>query len=96
MTKVNYRIHTETIKERLIPPPLTRSQTVTVYASEAELLNTALFGMNAIQWRLAVLIHQGLTALERLAQLNVIAIMQMHSLAGVGAVKLPGKRTNHK
>jgi hypothetical protein len=39
---VNYRIHTDAIKERLIPPQLTKAQTGTVYASEADLLNVAL------------------------------------------------------
>jgi len=53
LAKVNYRIHTDAIKERLIPPQLTKAQTVMVYASEADLLNVALFGMTAAQWRQA-------------------------------------------
>ncbi|NHR04477.1 KilA-N domain-containing protein [Chromobacterium haemolyticum] len=53
LAKVNYRIHTDAIKERLIPPQLSRTQTVTVYASEADLLNVALFGTTAAQWRQA-------------------------------------------
>lgn len=53
LAKVNYRIHTDAIKERLIPPQLTKVQTVTVYASEADLLNVALFGLTAAQWRQA-------------------------------------------
>ncbi|WP_199172951.1 MULTISPECIES: KilA-N domain-containing protein [unclassified Limnohabitans] len=44
LTKVNYKIHTDAIKAHLIPPRLTKAQTVTVYASEADLLNVALFG----------------------------------------------------
>jgi hypothetical protein len=51
LAKVNYRIHTDAIKERLIPPQLTKAQTATVYASESDLLNVALFGMTAAQWR---------------------------------------------
>ncbi|MBB4842377.1 hypothetical protein HNP55_000872 [Paucibacter oligotrophus] len=51
LAKVNYRIHTDAIKERLIPPLLTPAQTVIVYASEADLLNVALFGITAAQWR---------------------------------------------
>ena len=47
LAKINYRIHTDAIKERLIPPQLTKAQIVTVYASEADLLNVALFGMTA-------------------------------------------------
>src|SRR6202035_6072244 len=53
LAKVNYRIHTDAIKGRLIPPQLTKAQTVTVYASEADLLNVALFGLTAVQWRQA-------------------------------------------
>jgi len=51
LAKVNYRIHTDAIQERLIPPQLTRAQMVAVYSSEADLLNVALFGMTAAQWR---------------------------------------------
>ena len=51
LTKVNYKIHTDAIKAHLIPPRLTKAQTVTVYASEADLLNVALFGQTAAQWR---------------------------------------------
>jgi hypothetical protein len=50
LAKVNYRIHTDAIKEHLIPQKLTQAQTSTVYASEADLLNVALFGMTATQW----------------------------------------------
>jgi hypothetical protein len=51
LAKVNYRIHTDAIKARLVPQQLTRTQIATVYASEADLLNMALFGMTAAQWR---------------------------------------------
>jgi hypothetical protein len=115
LAKVNYRIHTDAIKERLIPPQLTKLQTGIVYASEADLLNVALFGMTAAQWRQAnpdqpgnmrdaatleqlvvlsnlesinaVLIHHGLPAPDRLAQLNGIAITQMRSLIGIETLK---------
>jgi hypothetical protein len=53
LAKVNYRIHTDAIKERLIPPRLTQAQTTAIYASEADLLNVALFGITAAQWRQA-------------------------------------------
>jgi hypothetical protein len=49
--KVNYSIHTDAIKERLIPEKLTAKQTSLVYASEADLLNMALFGKTAADWR---------------------------------------------
>ncbi|WP_394757313.1 KilA-N domain-containing protein [Rhodoferax sp.] len=51
LSKVNYKIHTDAIKERLIPPRLTPAQTGIIYASEADLLNVALFGITAAQWR---------------------------------------------
>jgi hypothetical protein len=114
LAKVNYKIHTDAIKERLVPPLLTPIQTSIIYANEADLLNVALFGITASQWRQAspeqggnlrdaatleqlvvlsnleslnaVLIHQGLSAPIRLAQLNAIAITQMRSLAGMSAI----------
>ena len=51
LTKINYRIHTDAIKKNLIPPELTKHQINLVYASEADLLNMALFGKTAKQWR---------------------------------------------
>ena len=53
LAKVNYRIHTDAIKENLIPPDLTPKQKSHVYATEADLLNTALFGTTAYDWRKA-------------------------------------------
>lgn len=53
LAKVNYRIHTDAIKENLIPPALSKAQLNGVYASEADLLNVALFGLTAAQWRAA-------------------------------------------
>jgi len=51
LAKINYRIHTDAIKETLIPPAVSKAQANLVYASEADLLNVALFGMTAQQWR---------------------------------------------
>jgi len=51
LAKINYRIHTDAIKENLIPPELTAQQMNLIYASEADVLNMALFGMTAKQWR---------------------------------------------
>ena len=51
LSKINYRIHTDAIKETLIPPAITQAQASHVYASEADLLNMALFGQTAKQWR---------------------------------------------
>jgi hypothetical protein len=51
LAKINYRIHTDAIKDTLIPPSITKAQATAVYASEADLLNVALFGQAAKQWR---------------------------------------------
>ena len=51
LAKINYRIHTDAIKETLIPPSITTAQASLVYANEADLLNVALFGQTAMQWR---------------------------------------------
>ncbi len=51
LAKVNYKIHTDAIRDNLIPPKLTARQKSFVYADEADLLNTALFGMTAAEWR---------------------------------------------
>ncbi len=51
LTKINYRIHTDAIKENLIPTELTNQQMNFVYASDADLLNMALFGKTAKQWQ---------------------------------------------
>ena len=51
LAKVNYLIHTDAIKENLIPDALTKSQIRCIYASEADVLNMALFGITAKQWR---------------------------------------------
>ena len=51
LSKLNYRIHTDAIKENLIPPELTSAQISYTYASEADILNVVLFGKTAKQWR---------------------------------------------
>jgi hypothetical protein len=51
LTKINYRIHTDAIKENLVPNDLTPQQISHVYANEADVLNMALFGKTAKQWR---------------------------------------------
>ena len=51
LAKVNYHIHTDAVKEKLIPSELTKQQINFVYANEADMLNVALFGMTAKQWR---------------------------------------------
>ena len=108
LSKVNYQIHTDAIKENLIPAKLGKHQISSIYSHEADLLNIALFGKTAKQWREetpnakgnmrdeagieqlvvltnlesinAMLIKQKLTQVERLVQLNEMAIIQMKSL----------------
>ena len=53
LSKINYRIHTDAIKEKIIPDVVTKEQASFIYADEADLLNVALFGKTAAQWRKA-------------------------------------------
>lgn len=53
LARINYRVHTDAIKEHLVPTAVTPAQVNQVYASEADLLNVALFGMTAAAWRRA-------------------------------------------
>ena len=87
LAKINYRIHTDAIKETLIPPAVTTAQAAAVYASEADLLNVALFGQTAKQWRAAHPDAEGnvrdhapleqLVVLTNLESLNSVLIRQM-------------------
>ncbi|MEY4755180.1 MAG: hypothetical protein RJA34_78 [Pseudomonadota bacterium] len=86
LSKINYRIHTDAIKDTLIPPTITRAQASQVYASEADLLNVALFGHTAKQWQDAHPQAQGnqrdnatleqLVVLTNLESLNAVFIRQ--------------------
>ena len=51
LSKINYRIHTDAIKRHLIPEEVTPAQSSIIYAEEADVLNVAMFGMTAKQWR---------------------------------------------
>jgi len=51
LSKINYHIHTDAVKQNLIPQELTTQQTAIIYANEADVLNMALFGVTAKQWR---------------------------------------------
>ena len=53
LSKINYHIHTDAIKQNLVPPELTKDKINMIYASEADVLNMALFGVTAQDWRLA-------------------------------------------
>jgi hypothetical protein len=84
LARINYRIHTDAIKENLIPPELTPQQVSQIYASEADVLNMAIFGMTAIQWRAANTTEKGnirdyangaqLVCLANLENLNAVFI----------------------
>ena len=50
LAKINYRIHTDAIKEQIVPPEVTKAQVNAIYAFEADLLNGALFGNTAGEW----------------------------------------------
>lgn len=86
LAKVNYNIHTDAIKENLIPKELSKSQTSFVYANEADLLNVALFGITAKQWRDANTEAEGnirdmatieqLVVLSNLESINAVLIHQ--------------------
>lgn len=86
LAKVNYTIHTDAIKERLIPEKLNAKQTSLVYASEADLLNMALFGKTAADWRAENSITKGnirdgatleqLVVLSNLESINALLIRQ--------------------
>ena len=51
LSKINYNIHTDAIKSHLIPEEITPAQASIIYAEEADVLNVAMFGMTAKQWR---------------------------------------------
>lgn len=51
LAKINYRIHTDAIKQNLIPPQITKQKASFIYANEADVLNVALFGITAKDWR---------------------------------------------
>jgi hypothetical protein len=86
LAKVNYRIHTDAIKENLIPKELIKSQISFVYANEADLLNVALFGLTAKEWRDANPDKEGnvrdyttieqLVVLSNLESINAVLINQ--------------------
>ena len=86
LSKINYRIHTDAIRETLIPPAITKSQVSLVYANEVDLLNVALFGQTAKQWRDAHPDTEGnirdhspleqLVVLTNLESLNAVLIRQ--------------------
>jgi KilA-N domain len=86
LAKINYRIHTDAIRETLIPPAISKQRALAVYANEADLLNVALFGQTAKEWRAANPNAEGnirdhapleqLVVLTNLESLNSVLIRQ--------------------
>ncbi len=80
IAKLNYRIHTDAIKDNLIPPELTPAQIAYTYADEADILNVALFGQTAKQWKNANPRKKGNMRDETtLQQLLVLANMESYN-----------------
>lgn len=80
IAKLNYRIHTDAIKVHLIPPDLTPEQISFTYANEADLINVALFGQTAKEWREAnPSIKGNMRDLATLNQLLVLANMESYN-----------------
>lgn len=82
LSKINYRIHTDAIKQNLIPQEITPAQASRIYANEADVLNMALFGMTALEWRDA---HPDLKGnIRDYASINeLICLSNMESLNAV-------------
>jgi hypothetical protein len=77
ISKINYHIHTDYIKENLIPISLTNEQAKIIYANEADLLNVALFGMTAQEWkRLNPTLEGNIRDQANLEQLVVLSNME--------------------
>ena len=86
LSKINYRIHTDDIRQNLIPSEVTQAQTNIIYANEADVLNVAMFGMTARQWREANSDRKGnirdyatineLICLSNMENLNAVFISQ--------------------
>ena len=65
LARINYKIHTDAIKETIIPHSITLAQTGYIYASEADLLNVALLGMTAKDWREKTPVNLGIFGMPR-------------------------------
>ena len=77
ISKINYRIHTDAIRNNLIPTEITKEQPALVYANEADLLNVALFGLTAKEWKENNLKEQGnIRDQASLEQLIVLSNME--------------------
>jgi len=93
LSKLNYRIHTDAIKAHLIPALVTPAQAAITYASEADLLNVALFGQTAKQWRDANPGHEGnMRDFASIEQLLVLANIEGMNAEFIHLGMTPGDR----
>ena len=93
ISKLNYRIHTDAIKQNLIPPELTPEQMAYKYANEADLLNVALFGMTAKKWRESNKGKKGnIRDYATIQQLLVLANLESYNAVLIGQGKTQGER----
>ena len=93
ISKLNYRIHTDAIKENLIPQELTKEQISYTYANEADLLNVALFGITAKEWRESNSDKKGnMRDDANLNQLLVLANMESYNAVLIEQGKLQSER----
>ena len=85
ISKLNYRVHTDAIQQNLLPPELTKEQQSYVYADEADVLNVALFGITAAQWRANNSDKKGsVRDYASLQQLLVLANMESYNALLIG------------
>ncbi len=93
LSKINYRIHTDAIKSHLIPEEVTAAQASIIYAEEADVLNVAMFGMTARQWREANPELKG--NIRDYATINeLICLSNMENIRSSSARLLPKGRKN--
>ena len=93
ISKLNYRVHTDAIKKNLIPPELTSQQIHFTYASEGDLLNVALFGMTAREWRESNKGKSGnIRDYASIGQLLVLANLESYNAILIGHNKTQSER----
>ena len=96
ISKLNYRIHTDAIKENLLPPELTPQQVSFTYADEADLLNVVLFGKTAKQWRDENVDKPGnMRDYASINELLVLANLESYNAILIGQGKSQKERMNY-
>lgn len=96
ISKLNYRIHTDAIKENLLPPELTPQQVSFTYADEADLLNVVLFGKTSKQWRDENADKSGnMRDYASINELLVLANLESYNAILIGQGKSQKERMNY-